>query len=508
MIGPIIALLFLSLLILLPLLKPGFIVTDDGDWMVIRLTAFYQSFADGQFPVRFLTRLNYNYGYPVANFLYPGFLYIGSVLRLFKLPYPVIVEFILGGSVCISAVFLFLWLKKFFSHIPSFFGAASLLASPYVLYDLYKRGSVGELLSTALAIILLWSIESGYMWLLPPVTALFLISHNTVTLLLGICIVGYTVIRKKWDAIVPFFIGLLTASFFWIPAFFERSFIRFDTVTVSNPYDYLKISQTLLVMNIPFFLPLIFLMRRKKSAYRREYLFFCIISILVIIGSSVIGGLFWGAPFFIRFIQFPYRLLAAVFIAGPWLLAYFISQLKEKRRIWVGILLFLFFFVGSMPLLWNVQSVIREEGFYTTNEGTTTVHDEYMPKWVKELPGERVFEKLIFFSGKGTLRIKTYSTKKIDASLKLDEESIIQFNTLYYPGWGAVLDGKPVELSYQNSKGVMQVIVPKGDHTISFEFRETAFRYVTDVVSSVGVILYGAYLVFLLSKRVRKSTRV
>ena len=116
-------LVFISFLILIPLMKPGFIVTDDGDWMVIRLTAFYQAFADGQFPVRFLGRLNNNYGYPVANFLYPGFLYIGSLLRILKLPYIVIIELILGGSVIVSGVFLFLWLKKFFSGFPSFIGA-------------------------------------------------------------------------------------------------------------------------------------------------------------------------------------------------------------------------------------------------------------------------------------------------------------------------------------------------------------------------------------------------
>jgi hypothetical protein len=77
----IIALVALCFLVLAPLLRPGLLVTDDGDWMVIRLSAFYQSLREGQFPVRFLGRLNYSYGYPIANFLYPGFLYIGSAIH-------------------------------------------------------------------------------------------------------------------------------------------------------------------------------------------------------------------------------------------------------------------------------------------------------------------------------------------------------------------------------------------------------------------------------------------
>ena len=77
----------LGIFIVSPLFRPGFIVTDDGNWMVIRLSAFYQSLRDGQFPVRFLGRLNFSYGYPVANFLYPGFMYIGSLLHAFGLSF-------------------------------------------------------------------------------------------------------------------------------------------------------------------------------------------------------------------------------------------------------------------------------------------------------------------------------------------------------------------------------------------------------------------------------------
>ena len=79
--------ILMSLLVLWPLLRHGFYISDDGEWMVIRLSAFYQSLAEGQFPVRFLGRLNNSYGYPVANFLYPGFLYIGSLLHFLGLSF-------------------------------------------------------------------------------------------------------------------------------------------------------------------------------------------------------------------------------------------------------------------------------------------------------------------------------------------------------------------------------------------------------------------------------------
>jgi len=502
------ALLLVSLCILFPLLKSGFIVTDDGDWMIIRLTAFYQALADGQFPVRFLGRLNNNYGYPVANFLYPGFFYIGSILRLFKMSYPSIIEFILGGSVCLSVVFLFLWLRKFFSNTAGFIGACSLLVSPYFLYDLYKRGSVGEIFGTGCMIILLWTIESGFVWLIPPITALFLLSHNTLSLLFTLFLIGYIVIRKKWNSIIPFFIGACMTSFFWLPAFFERSFVKFNTVQVANPFDFKDISQTLLFMSFPFFVPLIYLFNKKKDLLRREYIFFSITIIVASIMTSVLGASFWKSFFFTRFIQFPYRMLAIFFITGPWLLAFFLSKFKKGKMIFVGLLFLTVFFLMNIPLFQNIKSIVHEEGFYTTNEGTTTVQDEYMPRWVNERSHERAYDKLVLFSGKGNIVIIKSSMKKIEAQLYLLEESVVQFNTVFYPGWGGMLDGKPVELSYENPKGLIQVTVPKGDHVISFEFRETAFRYIADTISSIGIILYGIYIIKYLTHRTKRKTNV
>src|SRR3989344_8938078 len=62
-------LIFVSLIALWPFFRKGFYTSHDGEWMIIRFTAFHQTLAAGQFPVRFVDRLNNNYGYPVLNFL-------------------------------------------------------------------------------------------------------------------------------------------------------------------------------------------------------------------------------------------------------------------------------------------------------------------------------------------------------------------------------------------------------------------------------------------------------
>ena len=57
---PFLPYILLSLLLLVavwPLLKTGFFVSDDGEWMVVRLTDFHRSLVSGMFPVRWAAKL-------------------------------------------------------------------------------------------------------------------------------------------------------------------------------------------------------------------------------------------------------------------------------------------------------------------------------------------------------------------------------------------------------------------------------------------------------------------
>src|ERR1700722_1087272 len=118
----ILLLLALSIPAVLPLFHHGFFQTDDGEWMIIRLSAFYQALHDGQFPVRFLQRLNSGYGYPVAEFLYPGSFYLGTILHVIRFGFVNSIKIVLGLSLVGSLIFTYFWLRKLFSEIASAVG--------------------------------------------------------------------------------------------------------------------------------------------------------------------------------------------------------------------------------------------------------------------------------------------------------------------------------------------------------------------------------------------------
>ncbi len=488
-----VGIIFAAFIILWPLLRKGFYISDDGEWMVIRLSAFYQSLAEGQFPVRFLGRLNNSYGYPVANFLYPGFLYIGSIFHFIGFSFVDSIKLILGFSTLGSAFFLFAWLSYNVSTLGAFVGSISYLFAPYLVYDLYTRGSVGEILALLAVSVALYSIDAKKRWLFPLSIGLLIVSHNSLALIFFIFLLLYILILHYRGFLLPMILGIGLASFFWIPALVEKSFVRFDSLNISNPADYFISKESFWLLGLPFFIALYLLLSsRKKKSTRLVYML-----ILYIVSTwlaTTLSKPLWSTHILSSLFQFPFRMLSVSLVTGSFLVASAIDVSTKKRLLLSIILISLGFFI-VFPRVMNISFINRPEGYYTTNEATTTVTSEYMPRWVHEIPNERTPSKVIVHKGNAKVISAVMSTQKIDVFLDAKEESVIQLNTIYYPGWGITVDNISQEISYQNPQGIMRVTVPTGTHRLIAEFRENIPRFLADVVSAISIIGYGIYLV-------------
>ncbi len=492
------------LFVVWPLARPGFFVSDDGSWMVIRLSAFYQSFREGQFPVRFLGRLNYGYGYPVANFLYPGFMYIGSIIRAAGIPFVETVKIIIAGSVIGSTLFIFLWLKKYFHAAAAAIGAFTFVTAPYLLFDIYSRGSVGEVLAIFAGAVGTYSIASRRAWLFGLSVPFLIVSHNSVALLFTVFFVFYITMLKAWrEFLFAFAAGVGMAAFFWLPAIYERKYVIFDAVTVSDPRQYFVGGNNAMLLGPAGIIAALVALAVPKR-FRREKIFFAAVIGLVTVLTLPVSGPLWQVRWFARMVQFPYRFLSVSIIAGAWAAAFALQHGKTFFRI---ALTAVFIGIGA----WNVFSTLGSvrytflpEGFYATNEATTTVRDEYMPKWVMRKPTARARERILFYSGQGTITPRTVNTQTIDATVVAAEASIIQINAIYYPGWGATLDDEKVRIDYSNNESVMRIPVPAGTHRLVVSFRETISRFLADALSLGSAVTYVGWVVAQTIRRKRK----
>jgi hypothetical protein len=482
-----IVLFLFTLFVLRPFARPGFYVSDDGDWMIIRLSAFYQSLREGQMPVRFLGRLNQSYGYPVSNFLYPGYLYVGSFIHATGLPFVQTVKLLLCLSVLATGLGSFFWLLTFFSPFSSLIGSISIVGSTYLLFDLYKRGSVGEILAIAVFswVLFFWERKK---WTTTTLLIGFLIlSHNTLALLFIGFLVLYSIFRERPKGVLPIIGGIAIASFFWIPAIIERKYVVFDHTAISDATQYFISKVGWSLANWVFIgAGILSIFLTKPSKLR---LFCTILFCLVLFLITPVSWFLWGKGVLTTFVQFPYRLLSISLFTGAFLVSLVSDSLLSLHRYILGFVIVLFLCVEVHSFTAAVTPTNKPESFYTTNEATTTVAGEYMPIWVREPAPERANNRLEFFSGRGTQSLSIQSTQKVAGTIIAEEDSIVQLNSVYYPGWGVVIDGIPSVIRYDNPRGVIRVSVPKGTHSFLAEFHETLFRFIVDCLSFVSLFV-------------------
>lgn len=491
-----------ALFFLWPLLRHGFFITDDGDWMIIRLSSFYQSLVGGQFPVRFLGRLNHNYGYPVANFLYPGFLYVGSLIRLLGFSYVDVIKIIILFSVVGSGIFLYFALYKKYESLSSLGGAISFVLSPYLVFDLYKRGSVGELFAFLPASILLFGVIGNILWIIPFATAVLIVSHNSFALMfVGVAIAYMSFQTKVWEYIKGMLIGVGMATFFWLPALYERRYIIFDSVSVSDPYSYFVTYGNWPLLGVGLLAAMFVFISRAKKIALFEKVSAGITLFAVFLSLSISAFIWKSLPLLTSFIQFPFRFLSVASMIGAFSIAVFLSSLKKTSRVIAFSFLVVVLIYSTAQQQRFISYTDHVEGYYSTNEGTTTVRNEFMPRWVQVVPLKRANQKITVLSGDATFYSGKETPQRLDGILDVKQPSLIQINTIYYPGWGVTLNGILTPVDYINQYGLMQFGVEKGRYRLEVSFRETGFRLITDIIS----FAFGGIYILWMIKTLRRA---
>lgn len=482
--------------VLLPFFRSGFFVTDDGEWMIIRLSDFHRSVVDFQVPPRWAGRLNHSYGYPVFNFLYPGMLYFGETFHLLGFGFVNSVKALFVTSFIFSAFFTFLWIKERFKD-----ETGALVASlfftflPYRLFDVFRRGSLGEATALTFAPLFFWAVEKDLLWLEALSFGLMIVSHNTMALLFLPVLFFYLLLRKKGKGLdlkqlaLPFLLGLGLAAFFWMPALLELPLTQFKQIAISQPEHYFLTSQTIpliglagvfvLLLNSPFLL--------KKI--KKIDLFFYLIYPLSIFFSLHFSAIFWTSTPLKSLVQFPWRFLSLTLPAGAYLAAFFLNRFKGSKKNTVAVFLIGFLLLFSREYLTPTGYIDKGEGFYTTNEGTTTVADEYLPVWVKVKPKERPPKKAEIIKGQAEIKDLAFNSKKILLTVLAKETVTVQINTVYYPGWQAFVNDKRATIDYQNDQGLITLQVPQGEGRVLVKFGETPLRVFSDIISLVSLAI-------------------
>lgn len=521
----------LSFPVILPYFHAGYFPTHDGEWAVIRLADMFRTLRDFQIPARYSGELNFGYGYPLFNFVYPLPYYLGVFLHFLGLGFVDAIKTLFTASVLFSAFFMFLASRALWkSTWAGIVSSILYIYFPYRMVDLYVRGSVGESLSFALFPLLFYlaiKLISKPSFLLVGGIAVsvasLIMTHNIMVVLFMPVYIVFTaslIILRNKKAIKPFAVSIILgfglSAFFWLPAIFEKSNILLSQIPIADrnlyfvnlsqfifprwgygsPIDLNGFSYQLGLVHLAIFIIVILslfpLLVKNKKNFKEYYIM--IASILTISAAFFTFLLFKPSEFLweniplLSEINYPWIVLGVLgFLIS--LLAGLLSKQVLGRFVAVFLAAIAIFLV--LPYAKPEYYINKGDDYYLTNDATTTSSNELMPLWVKKIPNERPAEKIKIVEGQGKVENLSYNSKQISFFVDLLSKSTIRINTIYYPGWKVNIDNANVPISYSNEMGVMDISVPLGNHGIEAKFEETHLRLISDIisVSSIFVLL-------------------
>lgn len=523
-------LILISLIPLIDLLHPGLPLTHDGQDHVARIANFYTNLQDGNLIPRWAPNLNWGYGHPILMFLYPLPSYAASVFHALGFSLVDSAKLVFALAYVGSAVTMFLWTKNIFGIYGGFAASILYLFAPYRFVDLYVRGAIGEhvafIFGPLICYFLYKLIQKFNRWYVVGGTLSIsglLLSHNAVSIMFLPFIVFYSLyliassIRKRqliYQYTSILVLGFGISAFFWIPAFAEGKYTLRDIVT-SKEYisrfvefkDFLyglwsyggsaDLSKQVGVIHwifIALFIPLLLIMRKNKRKERivlaTLLLFFASSLFLMMEASSTV----WKTLSTLQKFQFPWRFLTLSVFTSSLIGGLVVGKLPKK----IGLLAV----IGLVPAIlfvnqqyFHAQSfLMKPEGFYSGIYNGTTDTGESSPIWSVRFMEKRPIAPIEVIDGKAQIEIKKRSSTSHEYTITANKRSRMKENTLYFPGWVVLVDGKEVAVEFQDqqNRGLITFFVEEGKHTVMVIFRETKLRMISNLVSLfslIGIVL-------------------
>lgn len=542
----IIFLLLISLLPLFDLFSSGLPITHDGQDHVARIANFYQNLSEGNFIPRWAGNLNWGYGHPILMFLYPLPSYASSIFHFLGFSLVDSLKIVFGLAFILSGVFMFLWLREFLGEAAGFFGGVLYMFAPYRFVDLYVRGAIGEHLAFVfppLIFYFLLKLSKRYSWwyFVGGTFSLagLILSHNAISLMFLPLILFYASYlfwqtkNKKLIAscyLLIVILGLGLAAFFWLPAFFEGRYTLRDIVTGG---DYLSrfvqfqnflygswsygiagqfsvqvgiVQWLVLILSLPT--AIIFYQRKSKFwlLSASGFLIFWLTLFLMMPSSNFI----WKTLTILQKFQFPWRFLSVTVFITAFLGSLVIFVIPKKFKLAIYCLL-------VIALLWVNHDywrakdyLLKPEGFYAGIYKGTTDTGESSPLWSVRFMEKEPAAHLEIIKGNAQIKELERKITRHSYEITASEPVRVRENTLYFPGWEVLIDGKKTDVEFQDpqNRGLMTFFVPAGKHEISVIFKETRLRGLANLISLISVLLLsGAIILKVSSSRILKKPK-
>ncbi len=350
---------------------------------------------------------------------------------------------------------------------------------------------------------------------------------------------GKNLVSEALPSLAALTLALGLTAFFWLPALYEKRWVQLDLLTrgffefrqyflslgellapsppldtaASNPYMPFNLGTAQVFLSLVAMLALFprFGLRREE----KSHLLFALVSLLLCVFMMLPASTpLWEHVPLLAFTEFPWRLvgLAGLFTA---LLAGMSLRLSRARvsdrasyiALALGLVLVpMTTFVYLYPRQPFVEypdptpADIIEFELETQAWGTTS-GSEYLTIWLTEKPEEspllplyRAKQPLSKLDGQHLppeVQAEMLSHSVVSESYRFTSPQafIARFNTFYFPGWRAYLDGKSVAVQISQPHALIEVAIPPGEHILHLRFENTPIRWLANGLSLAALLV-------------------
>lgn len=530
----ILSLLFLIIAFIpvLSLFNPGLPITHDGQDHVARIANFYQNLLDGNLVPRWAPNLNWGYGHPILEFLYPAPSYFASLFHFVGFSLVDSVKIVFGLGMLMSGIFMYFWLKEFLSKEVAFFGAFLYLYAPYRFVDLNVRGAIGEnfvfiWMPLVLYFILkLFKTENiKYALFGSAAFALMILSHNAISLMFLPFIIFYSAyliyLSKNRKSLIInllslIIVGFALSAFFWLPALMEGKYTLRNIVTINGyldrfvdlksliygPWSYGGTGQFTVQLGIfhwfffiaaPFFSYFLFMKKNKIWILTLGLFIYVLIAVFLMVSGS---NFIWQRLIILQNFQFPWRFLSVTTFAIAVLGSLFVSTLPKRVSKYLIIIFCLLILIFSKDYFYPKAYQQNPESYYKGIWDSTTDTGESAPIWSVRFMEKRPSTHLEVVDGNASIKELERSSTYHKYQLSVNKDTLFKENTLYFPGWSIKANGKPLRIEFQNMsyRGIMLFNLSKGEYILEAKYQETKLRLISDAISIVSLIIVSCLL--------------
>jgi hypothetical protein len=346
-------------------------------------------------------------------------------------------------------------------------------------------------------------------------------------------------VSKVLPALAALALALGLTAFFWLPALYEKKWVQLDLLTegffdfrhyflnlrellspslpldtaASNPYMPFNLGTAQVFLSLVAMLVLL----PRFSLHREEksHLLFSVASLILCVFMMLPAStLIWEHVPFLAFTEFPWRLvgLAGLFTALPAGMS--LRLLTHRGRLspaFIALALGLALVPATVFVyLYPRQPFIKYpdptpadivEFELESHAWGTTSGSEYLTIWLTEKPEDSPLLPL-YRAGQPISKLDSQhlpegvqaemlSHNVVSDSYRFTSPQAFtaRFNTFYFPGWRAYLDGEEHDIQISQPHALIEVAIPPGEHTLLLRFEDTPIRLLANGLSLAALLV-------------------